>query len=135
VVKVGFERRAVNGALALLARSGLRPGDLFARALSAVGRVLPRSGSSGGSVMTELFGRDGSTRLAAAVADRDGQRMAAVPCAAAAAALAAGSTARGAMTAYELLGARALLKEIEDAGFRVVVSETSPSRSAGPSAR
>jgi hypothetical protein len=90
--------------------------------LAAFGRALPRSGSSGGVVMTELAGRDGRTRAAAAVADAHGQRMAALPCAAAAAALAAGSTATGAVTAYELAGARALLQTVEAAGFRVVVS-------------
>jgi hypothetical protein len=123
VVKVGFESRAVNVVLSALARCRIRPGDRLSRLLAWLGSVLPRSGSSGGAVMTELFGRDGSTRFAAAIADANGQRMAALPCVAAAAALAAGTTARGAMTAYELLGARALLQTVEEAGFRVVVSD------------
>jgi hypothetical protein len=123
-VKLGFERRAVNAGFAVLAAFRLRPGKTVSRLLYGLGRALPRSGSSGGVVMVELFGQDGAVRRAAAVADAHGQRMAALPCAAAAVALAGGASARGAVTAFELLGARALLQEIEDAGFRVVFEGT-----------
>ncbi len=70
--------------------------------------------------MTELFFVDGSTQKAAVVAQRDGQRMAALPCALVASALADGAVMpRGAATAYECLGAAELLGHLATAGFEV----------------
>lgn len=119
-VKVGFERGVVNVALAILARLPLRYGDMMARALAMLGRLTPGSGSSGGVVMTELFDSEGQVRRAAAVAQENGQRMAALPCAMVTAFLSKGASTFGAFTAYELLGAREVLAQVENAGFSVV---------------
>jgi hypothetical protein len=120
-VKVAFESALATRAFALAARSGLRPGDRTARLLVRLGRLLP-GGTSGGAVVTELAWPDGSRRSAAVVAERAGQRMAALPCALAARALASGVPAKGALTAYELLGARGLLAALAAAGFRLDVA-------------
>jgi hypothetical protein len=64
-------------------------------------------------VMTELFYPDGTSRRAALMARRDGQRMAALPCAFAAHTLAAGTTRTpGVLPAYDFLGASALLERL-----------------------
>jgi hypothetical protein len=70
--------------------------------------------------MSELFCHDGSVQRAALFGCRDGQRMAALPCALVARALYEGKTAKhGAATAYEFLGARALLQKVIEAGFEL----------------
>ena len=130
-VKVGFEWDVVNRAFALLARLPPRVRRASAALLARAGGMAPRFGSSGGAVLTELSGngadapRDGHRSWAAAVARRDGQRMAALPCALAAARLTGASGARapmaGAVTAYELIGATPLLRALEGAGFEVLV--------------
>jgi hypothetical protein len=119
-VKVGFELRSATSVFALLARLGSGYGVRTARLLGLPGRLLRRFGSSGAVVMTELFWPDGSTQRAALVARRDGQRMAALPCALVACALAQGTAMpRGVMTAYECLGAAELLGQLSAAGFEV----------------
>jgi hypothetical protein len=119
-VKVGFELRSATWVFALLARLGSGYGVRTARILELPGRLLRRFGSSGAIVMTELFWPDGSTQRAALVARRDGQRMAALPCALVACALAQGTTMpRGAMTAYECLSAAELLGQLSAAGFEL----------------
>ena len=64
---------------------------------------------------------EGSIKARAALSsDLDGQRMAALPCALAVEALLGGGGAReatGALAAYDLLGAEALLARIEREGF------------------
>ena len=119
-VKVCFEVRPANYALALLARLGKNYGERTARLLQWLGGIV-RSGTSGGAVMTELFYDDGATRRAVLHARQDGQRMAALPCALAARYLCEHSAA-GAMTAFELLGQRALLQQLQAAGFEMTVS-------------
>jgi hypothetical protein len=119
-VKVGFERRAATATFALLARLGPGHGSGLARLLGWIGGLVP-GGSSGGAILVELFWPDGTTRRAALHADRDGQRMAALPCALAVRALQDGTaTARGALTAYELLGAEALIAGVMAAGYRLL---------------
>jgi hypothetical protein len=126
-VKLGFELRLVTFAFAALARLGSGYGPRTGRLIDLPGRLLRRFGCSGGAVMTELFFADGSARRAALVARRDGQRMAALPCAAVARALAEGGvTVRGAATAYECLGAAELLGQLTAEGFELHVSPRHP---------
>jgi hypothetical protein len=128
-VKLGFELRLVTFAFAALALLGSGYGPRTIRLLDLPGRALRCFGCSGGAVMTELFFADGSTRRAALVARRDGQRMAALPCAMVARALAEGRVAvSGAATAYECLGAAELLERLTGEGFEL---HWSPRPSAG----
>ena len=70
--------------------------------------------------MSELFLSDGSVRRAALVGRRDGQRMAALPCALVARELCNAAKVRpGTTTAYDFLGARPLLARLVDAGFEL----------------
>jgi hypothetical protein len=120
-VKVGFEMQAATYTFALLARLGYAYGNRAASLLDVAGRLLDRLGCSGGAVMTELFRDDGSIQRAALVAGRDGQRMAALPCALAARDLYEGRVPKpGAATAYEFLGARQLLEKLVAAGYQLI---------------
>jgi hypothetical protein len=119
-VKLGFELRLTTWGFALLARLGSGYGVRTARVLEVPGRLLRRFGSSGAVIMTELLWPDGSTQRAALVARRDGQRMAALPCALVACALAQGTAKpQGAMTAYDCLGAAELIGHLTAAGFEL----------------
>jgi len=119
-VHVGFELRLATYSVALLARLGSGYGPMVTRLLGLPGHALSWLGCSGGAVMSELFFRGGLARRAALVARRDGQRMAALPCALAARALReTDGQIRGAVTAYEFLGARPLLEELVRAGFEL----------------
>jgi hypothetical protein len=119
-VKVGFELRSATYAFALLARLRHGYGPRIARVLEVPGRLLAWLGCSGGVVMSELFLSDGSVRRAALAGRRDGQRMAALPCALVARALCEAASARpGTATAYDFLGARPLLANLVDAGFEL----------------
>jgi hypothetical protein len=119
-VKLGFELRLATCGFALLARLGSGYGARTARLISLPGRLLRCLGCSGGAVMTELFLTGGQVRHAALLARRDGQRMAALPCALAARALAEGRDGpRGAVTGYEYLGAEALLQALVSEGFEL----------------
>jgi hypothetical protein len=116
-VKVGFELRLVNYGCAILAALGFPFRAALTAALTRLSAWVPRVGSSGGVVMTELF-YEGTTRRAWVLARRDGQRMAGLPCAFVAEALCRGEpTAGGALTAYEFLGADRLLELLEAEGF------------------
>jgi hypothetical protein len=117
-IKVGFEMRLGNYLFALLAllRSGY--GSFTARVLDISSRAVGWLGHSGGAVLTELFLEDGTVRTAAVGGPHDGQRMAALPCALAAAALARPTACSlGAITAYEFLGAVSLLEGLRQEGF------------------
>jgi hypothetical protein len=119
-VKLGFELRLATYTFAMLGWLGSSYGRGTARLLALPGRVFGWLGCSGGAIMTELFYPDGSTRRAALVGRRDGQRMAALPCALVARALADGSaTLSGAVTAYECLGVDRLLELLTAAGFEL----------------
>lgn len=118
-VKVGFESRLATAAWSALAHLGPRAAPPLARALGRLGRPW-RAGSSGGAVQVELQSAGGRRAVAWAAADRDGQRMAALPAAWVAAGLATGAIeARGLATAYETLGAEALLSRLAAAGYDV----------------
>jgi short subunit dehydrogenase-like uncharacterized protein len=117
-VKLGFELRSATRALALLAAVSSHWGRRTTALLMWVGHWSRGVGCSGGAVMTELFWADGSVRRAALLARRDGQRMAALPCALAAHALCAGSGKPGVATAYELLGGT-LLERLTEEGFEL----------------
>jgi hypothetical protein len=119
-VKVGFELRLATYACALLAVLGSGYGARTARLLGGPVRLLGRLGCSGGAVMTELFLAGGAVRRATLLGRRDGQRMAALPCALAAQALSQGrAPVRGAVTAYAFLGAAPLLDALVAAGFEL----------------
>lgn len=118
VVKVGFELRLVTTGLALLARLGSGYGPRTAAVLEWFGGWLRGLGTSGGAVMTELFAADGSTRRAALVARRDGQRMAALPCALVAHMLCREPGPRGVFAAYDLPDL-ALLDRLQAEGFEL----------------
>src|SRR5262249_7741918 len=117
-VKLGFELRSATWGLALLAAMSSRWGRRTTALLEWIGRWSRRVGCSGGAVMTELFWADGSVRRAALLARRDGQRMAALPCALAAHALCSGPSKPGVAPVYELLGG-ALLERLTAEGFEL----------------
>jgi hypothetical protein len=119
-VKVGFELRLATYGFALLAWLGRRWGAGLAGWLERLARWAPRIGSSGGAVLTELFFADGSCGRAVLFARQQGQRMAALPCALASAALdRAQCTGCGAQTVYELFGAGPLLAELTGRRFEL----------------
>jgi hypothetical protein len=120
VVKAGFELRLATYGFAVLALLGRGYGPRTARLLALPGRLLRRLGCSGAAIMTELFLANGAVRRATLLARQDGQRMAALPCALVARVLSEGGAwGRGAMTAYEFLGATPLLEGLVAAGFEL----------------
>jgi hypothetical protein len=130
-VKFGFELRSANGTFALLAMLSSNYGDRTVALLERVGRLTRGRGCSGGAVMTELFYEDGLVRRASLSGGRDGQRMAALPCALVGRVLCAGVPSRyGVATAYELLGAGPLLEGIGVEGFTLRRSEGQRFRAA-----
>jgi len=115
-VKVGFELPLLTRALGLLGRLRLRAGERAARWLSRLGNATRGWGSPAGAVMAELAWADGTSRRAALVAERDGQRLAALPCVLAVEALIRGHAAVGAVLPHEVLGAEALLVALAENG-------------------
>ncbi len=123
-VKVGFEFPLANYAFALLALLGSTYGKKTTAFFEWLANRCPRIGTSGSAVMTELFFHDGSRRRATLLAREQGQRMAALPCALVARSLCLESvTSFGAMTAYESLGAHALLNALTQHGFELSFSK------------
>jgi hypothetical protein len=119
-VKVGFELPPVTATFALLARFGLRCSDGTARLLEYLGRWGQGWGSSGAVIRTDLGFTDGSIRHATLLAHDQGQYMAGLPAILATRALCTNSVAaRGALTAYELLGADFLLEQLVAQGFKL----------------
>ena len=122
-VKVGFEFRPANYLFAMLALLDAKFGKATAHFFTWLGNRTPRFGSSGGAVMVELFFHDGSARRATMLAREHGQRMAALPCALVARSLCMKPVTRfGAMTAFEFLGAHALLNALTQHGFELSFS-------------
>lgn len=118
-VKVGFESPMATRAFATLARLSSGYGDAAARVMSGLGRLTRGMGHAGAVVLVDLAWADGSARRASLFGDR---RMAALPAALAAEALASDDRApRGAKTAYELLGHRKLLQAIAACGYAAVL--------------
>jgi hypothetical protein len=114
-VKTGFEMGMATRAFALLGRLPWRHGTRTARLVSGLGRLTGATGHKGGAVLVELGWPEGTVRRASLVGD---QRMAALPCALVATALARGDRARpGVSTAYEVLGYRELLQAMAARGY------------------
>jgi len=123
-VKVGFENPIANAGFGVLSRLPFRAGQRTAAVLATLGRFAPRSGSSGGAVMAELWWPDGTSARASLSGAKDGQLIAALPAVLVAQVLCAGRAASGAMTAPEILGADTLLGGLQHAGF--TLAGTSP---------
>src|SRR5262249_4466888 len=119
-VKLGFELPVVTGSFALLASLSSNYGDRTAKLLEWLGKPMGRVGSSGAVVQTDLFFADGAMRSVALLARRDGQRMAALPCALVVQRLCENDgLPSGVMTAYDLLGAMALIDRLAAEGFEL----------------
>lgn len=119
--KVGFELSLSGFVFGTLAWGAPALGRAIGSSLASFGGWLKGIGCSGGAVMSELFFADGTTRRVTAVVPEGGQRMAALPCAYVAADLCRGIILpRGAVTAYEALGARPLLDRLAADGTGIV---------------
>jgi hypothetical protein len=119
-VKVAFEAGFAGPLVSWVSRLPGGRTVAMARFLSWMGSMASLFGSSGGAVQAETWSATG-VRRAALVADRDGQRMAALPAALAASRLLDGRATPGACTAYELLGAGPLVEGLARAGYRLVL--------------
>ena len=125
-VKVGFGAPMASRTFALLACISSGYGDWLARAIERLGRLLPGYGPSGGAVVTDLFWESGVARRAAIYTSSGAQRMAALPCVFSVSALLENQVLqRGAMTAYELLGAQELVGGLLAEGYQQVYAEGS----------
>jgi hypothetical protein len=121
-VKVGFELRLSNMIFSLFATLAPRIGRWCVPRLVGLSGLLRGIGSSGGAVMSELFFADGSTRRVAIVARQDGQRLAALPAVYVAERLSRGlECPRGAVTAYDVLGAKELIEQLVADGYEHVI--------------
>lgn len=127
-VNVGFELNRSTYGLAALARLPFRFGRRTAAILNRVASIIPGRGSSGGAIMAELYWSNGVVKRSAIVADRDGQRMAALPCVFVTQALINVSTFRGAGTAIDVIGADDLLRQLVAAGFQLIDSDEQSTR-------
>jgi hypothetical protein len=122
VVKVGFELRLATAMFAAFAATAPRLGTYLLPKLIALNPLTRGIGSSGGVVMVEQFDAQGSRSAASAVAVEHGQRMAVLPAVYATLRLFDNKPAsRGATTAYELLGAEALLAALQADGVSVLL--------------
>jgi hypothetical protein len=120
-VRVSFELPLANAGFALLARLGPSWGRRTAALLSALAAVTPMGGATGGAVLVELWWDDGRRAARALVAGDEGQRMASLPCAVVADALATGTVPIiGVHPPTAVVSPRALLSALEAAGLRVV---------------
>ena len=115
--KVAFELVGTNRLLALAAALGLRAGAGSARVMVRLGNLTRGWGNPGGGVMAEIAWDDGATRRAALVGDRDGQLMAALPCALAIDALAARPGTGGTFLPHDVLGVDGMLDALVAEGF------------------
>ncbi len=119
-MKVGFESHLANRSAAALARLGPRLGGALLGAFTPVARALSHFGHSGGFVKVELWAADGANAETALGGAHDGQRMAALPAAFVALGLYDGSVARrGVITAWEALGAEALIGRLVAQGYQI----------------
>jgi hypothetical protein len=120
-VKVGFEARLATASFAGLARLGPWLGSRLLGAMTPLARHLSFFGHSGGWVQVELWDSGGARAAAALGGASDGQRMAGLPAAFVARGLHEGGVAgRGFTTAYEALGADALIERLIAEGYELV---------------
>jgi hypothetical protein len=120
-VRVGFELPLANAGFALLARAGAHWGRRTAAVLTRLAALAPTIGTSGGAVLVELTWGDGRRASRALVADEGGQRMAALPCAMVAHALASGPPSGvGVRPPSDVVAPSDLLSAMEAAGLRIV---------------
>jgi hypothetical protein len=120
-VRVGFELPLASAGFALLARTGAHWGRRTAAVLARLAALAPTVGTSGGAVLVELTWSDGRRATRALVASEGGQRMAALPCALAAHALAAGPPpVVGVRPPSDVVAPSDLLSAMEAAGLRIV---------------
>lgn len=120
-VRVGFELPLAGAGFAFLARLGPRWGGRTSALLVRLAALAPRAGTSGGAVLVELAWKGGQRRARAVVADGDGQRMAALPCALVAHDLAAGTTSvAGVHPPTDVVAPAVLLSALQAAGLRIV---------------
>ena len=117
-VKAGFELRISNLLFRCMAGCGPIWGAMAARFLGLAGMPLGWLGRSGGEIVVELFYADHCRRGHASGAE-GAQKLAAWPAVLAARALCTGEIKRGCVTAFEALGARELLRGLQEAGFEV----------------
>jgi hypothetical protein len=122
-VKVGFEARLATLSFAGLARLGPRLGRILFAGMAPTARHLSFFGHSGGYVQVDLWAPGGARATAALGAASDAQRMAALPAAFVARDLYSGNPGRrGLATAYETLGADALIERLTAAGYELVTA-------------
>ena len=120
-VKVGFEARLATASFAGLARLGPRIGPRLLDAMAPLARHLSFFGHSGGCVQVELWEAGGAHGSASLGGASDGQRMASLPAAFVAQGLSEGRVAgSGFTTAYEALGADALIERLVAEGYELV---------------
>jgi Saccharopine dehydrogenase NADP binding domain len=120
-VRVAFELALANRGFALLARLGPRWGRRTAALLGGLAALAPRTGTSGGAVLVELLWNDGRRAARALIAEGEGQRMAAFPCALAAHDLATrADPPAGVHAPTAVLAPASLLAGLQAAGLRVV---------------
>lgn len=117
-VKAGFELAVSNILFRCMAACGPVWGRVAARVLWLAGKPLGFMGRSGGAISVELFYPD-HVRRGCAYGEQGAQKLAAWPAVLAARALCGGPLKRGCVTAFEALGARELLKGLQQAGFEV----------------
>ena len=119
-VKVGFELRLVTASFGMFAAFAPGLGRAVLPRLAASAGWLRGIGCSGGAVMAEVFFADGTVRSAAIAGRSDGQILAALPAVYAAERLARDPTCRrGAVTAYELVGAEGLIEQLAADSFEL----------------
>jgi saccharopine dehydrogenase-like protein len=119
-VRVGFELPLASAGFALLARMGARWGRRTAALLSRIAALAPSVGATGGAVLVELSWKEGRRAARALVAGEEGQRMASLPCALVADALATGSPVIGVQPPTAVVAPAALLSALQAAGLRIV---------------
>lgn len=117
-VKAGFELRVSNLLFRLMAACGPIWGGLAARLLWLAGMPVGWVGRSGGAIVVELE-YESHVRRGYASGAAGAQKLAAWPAVLVTRALCAGELRRGCVTAFEALGARELLKGLQEAGFEV----------------
>ncbi len=125
---VGFESRLMNRLISIAGRArhaGLLPsGPRIADALVRLGGIFSFTGYDGGALQAAVTGKDRGGRTirstAAVMADREGQRIPAMPAALAACALERGEPIQPGVRLFaEWMDPRRYLSELESAGFRV----------------